>query len=239
MQDFLGNFMARTAVEQNFAGPGLVGAANQAQQGRLAATAGTDHRDPLARPDDQAQAPDQRRAAPAVAERDVSQLDMAGQLKLPVERADRVHFRLPARDARIQGGLGDVVQMMHIGFERMTLVDKLDETAGGRQKHRRQDIESDQRAEGDVAGHDLGRPEGEDHGAAQHREQALQGGVDVVQLGHSLARIQLGGLLAAPAPEEPVFRRSHPQAVPVAQYQHPDSQQHPLLAMQGLGSCRS
>ena len=79
-----------------------------------------------------------------------------------LERGDGVHLRVSAREARIFRRLRDVFQPLHVDFERLILVGELDETSDRRKEHCRHDIESDQHGERHLAGHDLGRPDGQD-----------------------------------------------------------------------------
>ena len=222
----------RTPVEEDFAGPGLIDTGHQAGQGRFAGTAGPDHRYPLARPDNQVEVLDQGRPGPVVTERDPAQFHLAGQLQPPIESGNRLHFPVPAREARVFRRFRDVLQPIHVGIERLALVRKLHETPDRRQKHCRQYVKPYQRAQCDFAGHDLIRPDDQDRRATDDREQARQGRVEIAQFGISLPRIEFTGLLAAPAREKAVVRRGHPQIVRVIQHQHADAEQHSLFAPQ-------
>ena len=78
-QDLVGNLIARMAVKQDFTGPGLIQARNQTRKRRFPRTAWTNHCNPLARLDVQAEVLDQRWTRPVVTECNALQLNLAGQ----------------------------------------------------------------------------------------------------------------------------------------------------------------
>ena len=79
-QHFLGNIVPPMPIEEDFARPRLVDSRDQARQGRLAGTAGTDHGDALTRTDREVEVLDERRFAAVEPEGDVPEFKLAGKL---------------------------------------------------------------------------------------------------------------------------------------------------------------
>ena len=198
-QYFLGNLMPRMAIEQDFAGPGLIDARNQARQGGFAGTAGADHGHPAPRPDYQVEVLDQRRPGLVVAEGDLPQFDAACKLQSAIERGDRLGLGTAAGENGIFLRPGDVFQPLHVRLERLALVREFQEAPDRRQKHLRQNVESDERAQRDVSRHHPGGSDAEDRRGTQRSDEARKRGVEIAQFGIAPARTEFARLLAAPA----------------------------------------
>ena len=171
-QYFLGNLVPQMAVEQDLARPGLVEARDQARQGRLSGTAGTDHGDALPRLDHEVEILDQGRPALVEPEGDVSQFELACKLEPAFEGGDRFRFRISAAENGVFGSPGDVFETLQVCFERPALVGELQEAPDRRQKHLCQNVEADQSPESHVSGHDQTAPDTQDRGAAKRGDQA-------------------------------------------------------------------
>ena len=198
-QYFFGYLMPRMAIEQDFAGPGLIDTRNQARQRGFAGTAGADHGNPAPRPDHQVEVLDQRRPGLVVAEGDLPQFDAAGKLQPAVERGDRLGLGTSAGENGVFLRLGDVFQPLHVRIERLALVREFQKAPDRRQKHLRQNVEPHERTQRDVPGHHPGGSDAQDRRGTQCGDETGKRGVEIAQFGIAPARIQFARLLAAPA----------------------------------------
>ena len=171
---------------------------------------------------------------PVVAEGHAAQLHPAGRPQTPIQGGDGVRGGWPAVGARLLRAFGDVLEALHVRFERLTLVGELDESPDGREEQGCNDVESHQPAQGQLAGHHLGRSEGQHRRAAQNHEQPRQRRVEMAELDKALARDQLAGLMAAPAGKEAIVRSGHPQGIGLVHHQRADTHEQTLLASQSV-----
>ena len=233
---FVGNVIPQMAIKQDFARPRPIDTRNQMREGRLAGAAGTDHRNALSRLDREIEILDQGWPALVETEGDVSQFELARKLEPAVEGWNRFGFRTAAAEDGVFSGLGDVLESLQIGRQRLAFIGKLKESPDGRQKHLCQDIQPDQRPQGHVSSHDPTGPDAQDRRAAKCGDQAWKRAIDMAQFGIALPRLQFARLLAAPARKKPVIRSCHAQVVRMTQHLHADADQQSLFTPHRLAS---
>ena len=105
---------ARPAVEEDLARPRLVEAGDQLRDGGLAAARAADQRDARAGLERQVEVLDQRRVEPAVAEGDVAQLEVAGELD---RRGSGGRLARRPRDRGSDAVAQHVVEPVHVALD--------------------------------------------------------------------------------------------------------------------------